>query len=163
MPGKKSPETASSSRERRSSRVRSAVPDPRLVQKEVEEHVRTLFRTVANPGTMLAGLHAVQALRQAIEAGARDGPNSPQLRAALRDAERAALTAVREATSAMLAELGPPGTRPVPKVSEREEGLVEVQVQRNEAADLARPNPERTTARERPTPRPPSRRRRKAG
>lgn len=151
MPAERKSANSTPSRRPRHLSVEKMVPDPKLLQGVLEARVRLLLRTAANPGTMLAAVHALQAFRQAVEVGAREGPNSPKVRASLQEAERAVVTAIREASNALLKEMGP--TPPAPPKEDEDESLVEVPVERNAEQDEERPNPLRTTARRRPTPR----------
>jgi hypothetical protein len=128
-----------------------SLPEPKIVQEEVEKRTRAVLRAVANPSTLLAGVEAMTALRRAIEAGAKEGPHSPAVRVGIANAERAILTAVREAANALLIEMGPRAEVPAGRAAEGE-GLIEVPVERDEAEDEQRPNPLRTTARVRPAP-----------
>lgn len=147
MPERRSRSQASPSR----ARARKVLPHPEDLQKDLERRTKSLFRAVANPSTLMAGLEAATALRKALEVGVRDGPNTPAVRDSLLTAERAFLTALREAATALLAEIPAAGSVHDESSSKAEE-LVRVDVARNAEEDEESPNPESTIAGRRPTP-----------
>ncbi len=110
------------------------VPDPKFVQSELEGHAKLLLSAVMSPPMMMAGMNALTSFRRAVELGLRHGPQDPRVRTAVREAERSLLTAIQEAASAMILELGEtpkgPKTGPTAAGNADEDTLVEVPVVR---------------------------------
>lgn len=123
--------------------LRRYLPDPKLVQREVDRHARLVLSAMMSPSMVMAGMKALTSFRHAIEEGLKHGPQDLRVQVSVREAEKALLTAVQEAASAMLLEIGetPPPTAPKGEGGEGpqdEGGLVEVQVDR--AAERSTPH-----------------------
>ncbi|MDE1820550.1 MAG: hypothetical protein KGJ23_09190 [Euryarchaeota archaeon] len=135
-------------------KIRKWLPEPTFIQGELDRHAKLLLAALLNPSTLMSGLHAVSAFRKAAEEGLRRGPRDPRVLASVKEAERAFLFALQEATNSMLLELGEvqrkAGTSqaPVPAPEEPSE-LTEVAVEREDAAALPRPEGPRRARRAR--------------
>ncbi len=91
--------------ERTSDRLRQILPEPGFVREEMDRHAKVLLAALTDPSTAMSALRAFSSVRQALERGMRLGPQDESTQVALREAERAILTALQDAATAMLLQL----------------------------------------------------------